>query len=38
VNAEQEQLDDRVGSRYPRAYRTAVMIGGNPADAEEAVL
>ncbi|MGO9874132.1 MAG: RNA polymerase sigma factor [Acidimicrobiia bacterium] len=37
MNGEQELLEDWVGARYPRAYRTAVMICGNPADAEEAV-
>jgi len=37
VNGEQEPLEHCVGARYPRAYRTAVMICGNPADAEEAV-
>ena len=34
---EGEILGDWVGARYARAYRTAVLICGNPADAEEAV-
>jgi len=37
VNGEQEQLSDWVNGRYTRAYRTAVLICRNPADAEEAV-
>jgi RNA polymerase sigma-70 factor, ECF subfamily len=37
VTAEGEVLGDWVGARYTRAYRTAVLICGNPADAEEAV-
>jgi RNA polymerase sigma-70 factor (ECF subfamily) len=37
VNGDQEQLGDWVGARYARAYRTAVLICRNPADAEEAV-
>jgi RNA polymerase sigma-70 factor, ECF subfamily len=37
VNGEQDELGEWVGARYTRAYRTAVMICGNPADAEEAV-
>jgi len=37
VNGEQEPLGDWVGARYARAYRTAVLICRNPADAEEAV-
>ena len=32
-----ERLGDWVGARYGRAYRSAVMICGNRADAEEAV-
>ena len=37
VKGETELLGDWVGARYARAYRTAVLICGNPADAEEAV-
>jgi len=37
VSGETELLGDWVGARYARAYRTAVLICGNPADAEEAV-
>ena len=37
VNGEQRALGEWVGARYTRAYRTAVLICGNPADAEEAV-
>ena len=37
VTGETEVLGDWVGARYSRAYRTAVLICGNPADAEEAV-
>jgi RNA polymerase sigma-70 factor (ECF subfamily) len=32
-----DPLAEWVGARYPRAYRTAVLICGNPADAEEAL-
>ena len=32
-----ESLGDWVGARYDRAFRTATLICGNPADAEEAV-
>ncbi len=37
VSNEGALSDDWVRSRYGRAYRTAVLICGNPADAEEAV-
>jgi RNA polymerase sigma-70 factor (ECF subfamily) len=37
VTGAAEELDDWVRGRYARAYRSAVMICGNPADAEEAV-
>ena len=37
VTGESELLGEWVGARYARAYRTAVLICGNPADAEEAV-
>ena len=37
MTGETELLGDWVGARYSRAYRTAVLICGNPADAEEAV-
>jgi RNA polymerase sigma-70 factor (ECF subfamily) len=37
VTGENEPLGEWVGARYARAYRTAVLICGNPADAEEAV-
>jgi RNA polymerase sigma-70 factor (ECF subfamily) len=37
VTGESEPLGQWVSARYPRAYRTAVLICGNPADAEEAV-
>jgi len=37
VTGESEPLGEWVGARYARAYRTAVLICGNPADAEEAV-
>jgi RNA polymerase sigma-70 factor, ECF subfamily len=37
VSGETELLGDWVGARYGRAYRTAALICGNPADAEEAV-
>ena len=32
-----ESLSEWVGARYDRAFRTATLICGNPADAEEAV-
>ena len=32
-----ESLGEWVGARYDRAFRTATLICGNPADAEEAV-
>lgn len=35
--ADHVELHEWVGARYRRAYRTAVMLCGNPADAEEAV-
>ena len=37
VAGRSDLLEDWVGGCYPRAYRTAVMICGNRADAEEAV-
>jgi RNA polymerase sigma-70 factor (ECF subfamily) len=37
VSSELESLGEWVRARYARAYRTAVLICGNPADAEEAV-
>ncbi len=37
MTGETEQLGDWVGARYARAFRTAVLICGNRADAEEAV-
>ena len=37
MSSESEQLGEWVGARYAKAYRTAVLICGNPADAEEAV-
>ena len=37
MNGKDELLGEWVGARYGRAYRTAVLICGNPADAEEAV-
>ncbi len=37
MNFPETVLADWVGDHYPRAFRTAVMICGNPADAEEAV-
>lgn len=37
VAGEGDVLDDWVRARYARAYRTAVMICGNRADAEESV-
>ena len=37
MKGENEPLGDWVGARYARAYRTAVLICRNPADAEEAV-
>jgi RNA polymerase sigma-70 factor (ECF subfamily) len=37
VTGEREPLGEWVSARYTRAYRTAVLICGNPADAEEAV-
>jgi RNA polymerase sigma-70 factor, ECF subfamily len=37
VTGPAEELDDWVRGGYARAYRSAVMICGNPADAEEAV-
>src|SRR5947207_3787954 len=37
VTGEGEVLGDWVRTRYERAYRTAVLICGNPADAEEAL-
>ena len=37
MTGETELLGDWVEARYARAYRTAVLICGNPADAEEAV-
>ena len=37
MTGEREMLGEWVGTRYTRAYRTAVLICGNPADAEEAV-
>jgi len=37
VAGHNETLDSWVGERYGRAYRTAVIICGNRADAEEAV-
>jgi RNA polymerase sigma-70 factor, ECF subfamily len=32
-----DEFGEWVGARYERAYRTAVMVCGNPADAEEAL-
>jgi RNA polymerase sigma-70 factor (ECF subfamily) len=37
VTGEREALGDWVQGRYARAYRTAVLICGNRADAEESV-
>ena len=37
MSGAEELLGDWVGTRYARAFRTAVLICGNPADAEEAV-
>jgi RNA polymerase sigma-70 factor (ECF subfamily) len=37
VTGEKDVLGDWVQSKYARAYRTAVLICGNPADAEESV-
>jgi RNA polymerase sigma-70 factor, ECF subfamily len=37
VTGDTELVGDWVGTRYAKAYRTAVLICGNPADAEEAV-
>jgi RNA polymerase sigma-70 factor (ECF subfamily) len=37
VSPDDEPLAAWVGARYARAYRTAVLICGNPADAEEAL-
>src|ERR1700748_2958255 len=37
MTGESEPLGEWVGVRYPKAYRTAVLVGRNPADAEEAV-
>ena len=37
MTGESEPLGEWVGARYARAFRTAVLICGNPADAEEAV-
>jgi RNA polymerase sigma-70 factor (ECF subfamily) len=37
VTGESEPLGQWVGARYAKAYRTAVLICRNPADAEEAV-
>jgi RNA polymerase sigma-70 factor (ECF subfamily) len=37
VSGETESLGEWVGARYARAFRTAALICGNPADAEEAV-
>ena len=37
MTGEREVLGDWVQARYARAYRTAVLICGNRADAEESV-
>ncbi len=37
MTGQADELDDWVRGRYGRAYRSAVLICGNPADAEEAV-
>jgi len=37
VSGAAESLGEWVGARYDRAFRTAALICGNPADAEEAV-
>ena len=37
MTGESEPLGEWVGARHARAFRTAVLICGNPADAEEAV-
>ena len=37
MNGEEGALGEWVGARYAKAYRTAVLICRNPADAEEAV-
>jgi RNA polymerase sigma-70 factor (ECF subfamily) len=37
VTGEKNVLGEWVQSKYARAYRTAVLICGNPADAEESV-
>jgi len=37
VSGAAESLGEWVGARYARAFRTATLICGNPADAEEAV-
>src|ERR1700748_63403 len=37
MTGESEPLGEWVGVRYAKAYRTAVLICRNPADAEEAV-
>ena len=37
MSGEAESVGEWVRARYARAYRTAVLICGNPADAEEAV-